>query len=83
MRVTATCYQLERLLLRVHLHLEPLLAQDFKRRGEPFAGPDYLGLVVPPVLNSLVDADAHVRYYACEALYNIAKVRLSVSDGIS
>lgn len=31
-------------------------------------------MVVPPVLNSLVDADARVRYYACEALYNIAKV---------
>ena len=34
----------------------------------------YLGSVVPPVLHSLVDPDARVRYYACEALYNIAKV---------
>lgn len=30
--------------------------------------------MVPAVLNSLVDADARVRYYACEALYNIAKM---------
>lgn len=30
--------------------------------------------MVPPVLHSLVDQDARVRYYACEALYNIAKV---------
>ena len=29
---------------------------------------------MPPVLNSLVDGDARVRYYALEALYNIAKV---------
>ncbi|MCJ1422135.1 hypothetical protein MMC29_000014 [Sticta canariensis] len=35
---------------------------------------EYLGRVVPPVLHSLVDQDARVRYYACEALYNIAKV---------
>ena len=37
----------------------------------------FLGDVVPPVLHSLVDPDARVRYYACEALYNIAKVRCS------
>jgi vacuole morphology and inheritance protein 14 len=48
--------------------------QDAKKRGEEWSGPDYLAMVVPPVLNSLVDADARVRYYACEALYNIAKV---------
>ncbi|CAL8466856.1 g6392 [Coccomyxa elongata] len=48
--------------------------QDTKKKGEEWAGPDYLAVVVPPVLNSLVDADARVRYYACEALYNIAKV---------
>ena len=35
---------------------------------------NYLDSVVPPVLHSLVDPDARVRYYACEALYNIAKV---------
>lgn len=33
--------------------------------------------IVPPVLNSFADQDSRVRYYACEALYNIAKVRLS------
>ena len=49
------------------------LTQDKKKRGEEWMGPDYLAMVVPPVLNSLVDADARVRYYACEALYNIAK----------
>lgn len=31
--------------------------------------------IVPPVLNSFSDQDSRVRYYACEALYNIAKVR--------
>ncbi|KOM58444.1 hypothetical protein LR48_Vigan11g147800 [Vigna angularis] len=31
-------------------------------------------LIVPPVLNSFADQDSRVRYYACEALYNIAKV---------
>ncbi|ONK75321.1 uncharacterized protein A4U43_C03F15630 [Asparagus officinalis] len=30
--------------------------------------------IVPPVLNSFLDQDGRVRYYACEALYNIAKV---------
>ncbi|KAJ6771821.1 TAX1 BINDING PROTEIN-RELATED [Salix koriyanagi] len=34
-----------------------------------------LGLkIVPPVLDSFADQDSRVRYYACEALYNIAKV---------
>ena len=50
------------------------VVQERKKRGEEWTGPDYLAMVVPPVLNSLVDADARVRYYACEALYNIAKV---------
>ena len=30
--------------------------------------------IVPPVLQSFIDQDSRVRYYACEALYNIAKV---------
>ncbi|KAL2484942.1 Protein VAC14-like protein [Abeliophyllum distichum] len=30
--------------------------------------------IVPPVLYSFSDQDSRVRYYACEALYNIAKV---------
>ncbi|RZB95272.1 Protein VAC14-like isoform C [Glycine soja] len=34
----------------------------------------HLEQIVPPVLNSFSDQDSRVRYYACEALYNIAKV---------
>jgi vacuole morphology and inheritance protein 14 len=34
----------------------------------------HLEKIVPPVLNSFTDQDSRVRYYACEALYNIAKV---------
>lgn len=30
--------------------------------------------IIPPVLKSFTDQDSRVRYYACEALYNIAKV---------
>jgi vacuole morphology and inheritance protein 14 len=32
-----------------------------------------LDAIVPPVLTALTDFDDRVRYYACEALYNIAK----------
>ncbi|XP_051149030.1 protein VAC14 homolog [Andrographis paniculata] len=34
----------------------------------------HLDQIIPPVLNSFSDQDSRVRYYACEALYNIAKV---------
>lgn len=34
----------------------------------------HLEQIVLPVLNSAADQDSRVRYYACEALYNIAKV---------
>lgn len=34
----------------------------------------HLEQIVPPVLYSFADQDSRVRYYACEALYNIAKV---------
>ncbi|XP_038984891.1 protein VAC14 homolog [Phoenix dactylifera] len=34
----------------------------------------HLEQIVPPVLNSFLDQDSRVRFYACEALYNIAKV---------
>jgi len=34
----------------------------------------HLEKIVPPVLNSFTDQDSRVRYFACEALYNIAKV---------
>lgn len=36
--------------------------------------PAYLTQIVPPVLACFSDQDARVRYYACEAMYNIAKV---------
>ncbi|EGX96563.1 Armadillo-type fold domain containing protein [Cordyceps militaris CM01] len=36
--------------------------------------PRYLAKIVPPVLACFTDQDARVRYYACEAMYNIAKV---------
>jgi hypothetical protein len=34
----------------------------------------YLADIVPPVLACFTDQDARVRYYACESMYNIAKV---------
>eukprot|EP00752_Nemacystus_decipiens_P010688 g9519.t1 len=34
----------------------------------------YLDALLPPVLHCLDDAESRVRYYACESLYNIAKV---------
>ncbi|RIA92298.1 vacuolar protein 14 C-terminal Fig4p binding-domain-containing protein [Glomus cerebriforme] len=40
-------------------------------------GPDvaaYLEEIVPPVLACFADQDSRVRYYACESMYNIAKV---------
>ncbi len=35
---------------------------------------DHLDLVVPPVLKNFSDQDSRVRYYACESLFNIAKI---------
>ena len=37
----------------------------------------WLHLLLPPVLSCFTDSDARVRYYACEALYNVAKVTRS------
>ncbi len=34
----------------------------------------YLGELVPPILSCFTDTDSRVRYYACEALYNISKI---------
>lgn len=34
----------------------------------------HLEEIIPPVLACFTDQDARVRYYACEAMYNIAKV---------
>lgn len=41
--------------------------------GLSFAAALYIEQIVPPVLNSFSDQDNRVRYYACEALYKIAK----------
>ena len=30
--------------------------------------------LVPPIVTSLIDQDSRVKYYACEALYNVVKV---------
>ncbi|GAA5910448.1 hypothetical protein JCM5296_007182 [Sporobolomyces johnsonii] len=35
---------------------------------------DYLGAIIQPVLSCFEDPDSKVRYFACEAMYNIAKV---------
>eukprot|EP00126_Sphaerothecum_destruens_P015168 Sdes_comp9092_c0_seq1m546 len=34
----------------------------------------YLSILIPAALSCFVDQDSRVRYYACESLYNIAKV---------
>jgi vacuole morphology and inheritance protein 14 len=50
----------------VHMYLFSLTKlQDLAR---------YLDVIVPPVLACFTDQDARVRYYACESMYNIAKV---------
>jgi vacuole morphology and inheritance protein 14 len=35
---------------------------------------NYLESIVPPVLACFGDPESRVRYYACESMYNIAKV---------
>eukprot|EP00808_Paulinella_micropora_P021266 g7775.t1 len=35
---------------------------------------DYLEILIPPVLKCFDDPESRVRYYACEALYNMTKV---------
>ena len=37
----------------------------------------YLPLLLQPVIHCFQDPESRVRYYACEALFNIAKVRLA------
>lgn len=36
--------------------------------------PRFLPEILPPILASFCDPDCRVRYYACESLYNVAKV---------
>mmetsp|Transcript_9889 Transcript_9889/g.19418 ORF Transcript_9889/g.19418 Transcript_9889/m.19418 type:complete len:729 (+) Transcript_9889:206-2392(+) len=40
----------------------------------PVNTPKYLQYLLPPILKCFDDPEARVRYYACEALYNVAKV---------
>ncbi|GKY98408.1 hypothetical protein MPSEU_000798300 [Mayamaea pseudoterrestris] len=35
---------------------------------------DFLNVLLPPILHCFDDPEARVRYYACESLYNVAKV---------
>ena len=35
---------------------------------------NYLSVLLPPVIHCLEDPDSRVRYYACESMFNIAKV---------
>ncbi|KAM0749868.1 ARM repeat-containing protein [Meredithblackwellia eburnea MCA 4105] len=35
---------------------------------------NYLGAIVPPILACFNDSDSKVRYFACESMYNVAKV---------
>ncbi|KAJ3278003.1 hypothetical protein HK104_002750 [Borealophlyctis nickersoniae] len=35
---------------------------------------DHLEAIVPPILSCFSDQDSRVRYYACESMYNVAKV---------
>ncbi len=49
-------------------------ADPFSRSSSSQELAKYLEVIVPPVLACFTDQDARVRYYACEAMYNIAKV---------
>ena len=35
---------------------------------------EYISELVPPIIKCFADTDSRVRYYACEALYNVSKV---------
>ena len=37
----------------------------------------YLNIIVQPILNCFSDNDSRIRYFACESMYNIAKVSRS------
>ena len=36
--------------------------------------PPHLPFIVPPILACFTDPDSKVRYFACESMYNVAKV---------
>ena len=38
---------------------------------------NYISLLLPPVLTCFDDNEARIRFYACEALYNIVKAARS------
>lgn len=35
---------------------------------------NYISMLMPPVLSCFDDEDSRIRFYACEAMYNIVKV---------
>ena len=39
---------------------------------------NYIHMLLPPVLSCFDDEDARIRFYACEALYNIVKAARGV-----
>lgn len=57
-----------------HLHsaAESSLQQSSLAAASATTAP--LVLLLPPILSCLADVDAKVRYYACEAAYNVIKV---------
>lgn len=58
-------------------HLFPLFMAWSSANQSPCAPQDsglYLKELIEPVLTCFNDADSRLRYYACEALYNIVKV---------
>ncbi|KAM3235410.1 protein VAC14 isoform X1 [Capsicum annuum] len=55
-------------------HLGGLIGLAAVTVGLTTEAAQHLEQIVPPVLHSFSHQDSRVRYYACEALYNIAKV---------
>ena len=45
-----------------------------RRNDLTYEGITFLNVVIPIIEQCLGDSDARVRYYACEAMYNVVKV---------
>lgn len=56
------------------LFIVPLHMLISVSRFSPKAVVAYLDIIVAPVLSCFTNQDPRVRYYACESMYNIAKV---------